>query len=106
MPERGISGGSRIYRGAARALHMSCNPYIGRRTGYNCASFDLRFAPMQEQDITDAGFEEAFGKTVDLGNRIAEGDVKADLWDVADGMLAGALQFWLYSRQPCGDANC
>jgi hypothetical protein len=54
----------------------------------------------------DTGFEEAFGKTVDLGNRIAEGDTKADIWDVADGLLAGALQFWLYSRQPCGEANC
>ncbi|HYM34590.1 MAG TPA: hypothetical protein VET48_04290 [Steroidobacteraceae bacterium] len=62
---------------------------------------------MQEQDIGfDASFEEAFGKTVDLGNRIAEGDNKADLWDVADGLLAGALQFWLYSRQPCGDTHC
>jgi hypothetical protein len=62
---------------------------------------------MQDQDIAfDASFEEAFGKAVDLGNRIAEGDSKADLWDVADGLLAGALQFWLYSRQPCGNVNC
>jgi hypothetical protein len=55
---------------------------------------------------SDAGFEEAFGKTIDLGNRIADNDNKADMWDVADGLLAGALQFWLYSRQPCGDPNC
>jgi hypothetical protein len=66
---------------------------------------------MQDQDAgqnieLDASFEEAFGRTVDLGNRIAEGDNKADLWDVADGLLAGALQFWLYSRQPCGDPQC
>jgi len=57
------------------------------------------------QDI-DASFEEAFGQAVELGNRIADGDQKSDLWDVADGLLAGALQFWLYSRQPCGDAQC
>jgi hypothetical protein len=61
---------------------------------------------MQNPDANDAGFEEAFGKTIDLGNRIAENETKADMWDVADGMLAGALQFWLYSRQPCGDPNC
>lgn len=62
---------------------------------------------MRDPDIgLDASFEEAFGKTVDLGNRIAEGDDKADLWDVADGLLAGAVQFWLYSRQPCGDQDC
>src|SRR3954464_1842437 len=33
-------------------------------------------------------------------------DKDADLWDIADGMLAGAIQYWLYSRQPCGDTRC
>jgi hypothetical protein len=51
-------------------------------------------------------FDEAFGKAVDLGNQIADGDEKADLWDIADGLLAGAVQYWLYSRQPCGDPRC
>jgi hypothetical protein len=58
---------------------------------------------MQEQSHP---FDDAFGKTVDLGNQIADGDEKADLWDIADGMLAGALQYWLYTRQPCGDPRC
>ena len=48
-------------------------------------------------------FDEAFSKAVDLGNQIADDDDKADLWDIADGLLAGAVQYWLYSRQPCGD---
>lgn len=66
---------------------------------------------MQQSDTglsvgSDTGFEEAFGKAVDLGNRIADNDDKPDTWDVADGLLAGALQFWLYSRQPCGDLQC
>jgi len=51
-------------------------------------------------------FDEAFTQAVDLGNQIAESDDKADLWDIADGLLAGAVQFWLYSRQPCGDPQC
>ncbi len=51
-------------------------------------------------------FSEAFGKTVDLGNRIADDDQKADPWDIADGLLAGAIQYWLYSRQPCEDRGC
>ncbi len=55
---------------------------------------------------TDTPFDEAFGKAVDLGNRIADKDQKADLWDIADGLLAGAIQYWLYSRQPCGDPRC
>jgi hypothetical protein len=51
-------------------------------------------------------FDEAFGRAVDLGNQIADSDEKADLWDIADGLLAGAVQYWLYTRQPCGDPRC
>jgi hypothetical protein len=51
-------------------------------------------------------FDEAFSRAVDLGNQIADNDEKADLWDVADGLLAGAVQYWLYTRQPCGDPQC
>jgi hypothetical protein len=58
---------------------------------------------MQEPDNP---FSEAFGKAVDLGNRIADTDDKADIWDIADGLLAGAVQYWLYSRQPCSDPDC
>ena len=58
---------------------------------------------MQDQEHP---FDDAFGKAVDLGNEIAETDEKADLWDIADGLLAGAVQYWLYSRQPCGDPRC
>lgn len=51
-------------------------------------------------------FDGAFTKAVDLGNKLADRDKDADLWDIADGLLAGALQYWLYSRQPCGDPRC
>ena len=51
-------------------------------------------------------FDDAFGATVDLGNRFAEKHDEADPWDIADGLLAGAIQYWLYSRQPCGTAGC
>jgi hypothetical protein len=54
----------------------------------------------------DHPFDEAFSRAVDLGNQIADNDEKADLWDVADGLLAGAVQYWLYTRQPCGDPMC
>lgn len=54
----------------------------------------------------DNSFSEAFGGAVDLGNHIADNDKQADLWDIADGLLAGAIQFWLYARQPCGDPQC
>jgi len=51
-------------------------------------------------------YEQASSETVQLGNRIAERDEEADLWDIADGLLAGAVQYWLYSRQPCDDPRC
>jgi hypothetical protein len=53
-------------------------------------------------------FEEAFKRVVEIGNQLAkdEKDVEIDAWDVADGLLAGAIQFWLFSRQPCGDPRC
>ena len=66
-------------------------------------TFGYTPAPMTE--IADT-FDSAFTKAVDLGNRLADRDKDADLWDIADGLLAGALQYWLYSRQPCGDPRC
>jgi hypothetical protein len=59
---------------------------------------------MHEDDntIIDAAAEQV----VELGNRMLEADDEADSWDVADGLLAGAVQFWLYSRQPCDDPRC
>ena len=54
----------------------------------------------------DEQFNNSFDQVVQLGNRLANNHQESDLWDVADGLLAGAVQFWLYSRQPCGDPRC
>lgn len=54
----------------------------------------------------DEQFDYSFEQVVHLGNRLANDPQAADLWDIADGVLAGAVQFWLYSRQPCGDPHC
>jgi len=43
---------------------------------------------------------------VELGVRLLEEDDSADVWEVASGIMAGAVQFWLYSRQPCKDPFC
>jgi hypothetical protein len=51
-------------------------------------------------------YDEAAREAVELANRIADRDQEADLWDVADGLLAGAIHYWLYSRQPCTDPRC
>ncbi|HET9122705.1 MAG TPA: hypothetical protein VFN52_04290 [Acidiferrobacteraceae bacterium] len=54
----------------------------------------------------EAIFEDGFERAVELGNRLADADPEADLWDVADGVLAGAIQYWLYAHQPCDDPKC
>ena len=43
---------------------------------------------------------------VELANRMLDEDESADIWEVASGVMAGAVQFWLYSRQPCKDPFC
>lgn len=51
-------------------------------------------------------YEIAAEQVVALGNRLLDADQEADSWDVASGLLAGAIQFWLFSRQPCDNAFC
>lgn len=57
-----------------------------------------------EQD--SSVFDVAAKEVVEQGNRILDRDQEADPWEVASGVLAGAIHFWLYTRQPCGDAQC
>ena len=54
----------------------------------------------------DATYEQVAETIVELGHRLLDEDDSADVWEVASGMLAGAVQFWLYSRQPCKDPFC
>lgn len=54
----------------------------------------------------DVVFNDAATEVVELGNRLAEADGNADVWAIADGMLAGVIQYWLFSHQPCDDAMC
>lgn len=61
---------------------------------------------MEQIAHEEDALEEAFRRVVDTGNELASEDQDADIWAIADGMLAGAIQFWLYSRRPCGDPRC
>jgi type II secretory pathway component PulM len=51
-------------------------------------------------------YDQAADAVVELGNRMIEEDDSADMWDVASGMLAGAVQYWLFARQPCANPAC
>lgn len=58
---------------------------------------------MQEEEQV---IDEAAQAAVDLGNQIADRDEEADVQDIADGLLSGAIHYWLYTRQPCEDPRC
>lgn len=53
----------------------------------------------------DILFDEAADQVVDLANRLAEDNPDCDLWALADGIVAGAVHYWLYAHQPHGDAE-
>ncbi len=60
-----------------------------------------------KQDFDESrNYDDAASEAIELGNRLADRDQEANVWDIADGLLAGAVQYWLYSRQPCGDPFC
>jgi len=50
----------------------------------------------------DMLFDEAADQVVDLGNQLSDANPDADLWAIADGLIAGAVHFWLYAHQPDG----
>lgn len=57
-------------------------------------------------DQTHTLYDSAAQEAVDLANTIADSHPDADLWDIADGMLAGAVHYWLFANRPCGDPHC
>ncbi len=60
-------------------------------------------AQMAEENLT---YDQVAEAIIELGNRMIDDDESADVWEVASGIMAGAVQFWLYSRQPCDDPFC
>ncbi len=57
-------------------------------------------------NMDDPIFDHAAQQVIDAGNKLAEPDESADVREIADGLLAGAIQYWLFSRQPCGEPFC
>ncbi len=45
-------------------------------------------------------FDETADEVVDLGNQRAAEQPDADPWVLADGLIAGAVHYWLYAHQP------
>ncbi|MDX1454593.1 MAG: hypothetical protein R3217_03970 [Gammaproteobacteria bacterium] len=50
--------------------------------------------------------DEAARKLVELANQLAADNPEADLWDIADGLLSGAVHYWQYANAPCDDLSC
>jgi hypothetical protein len=51
-------------------------------------------------------YDDTARQVVALGNRLADLDPDDDPRDIADGLLAGAVHWWLYANQPCEDRQC
>ena len=43
---------------------------------------------------------------VAFANRLAQENPDADPWIIADGLLSGAVHWWLYANSPCSDPAC
>ena len=57
--------------------------------------------------MKEASIEARIGdEMVAIANRWAEENPDADLWEIADGMLSGAVHWWLYANSPCDDPRC
>ena len=56
-------------------------------------------------DDSELLFDEAADQVVDLGNEIADANPDGNLWAIADGLIAGAVHFWLYAHQPDGQGD-
>jgi len=51
-------------------------------------------------------YTHAASEAVELGNRLANADMDADIREIGDGLLSGAVQYWLFANQPCRDPGC
>lgn len=56
-------------------------------------------------DDSEILFDDAADQVVDLGNEIADANPEGNLWAIADGLIAGAVHFWLYAHQPDGQID-
>jgi hypothetical protein len=66
----------------------------------------LRNNQIHDLFANDMTYDQVAETIIELGNRMLETDESADMMEVASGIMAGAVQFWLYSRQPCKDPLC
>ena len=58
-------------------------------------SMDL---PAIEAEISD--------RLVDFANRLADDNPDIEYWEIAEGILSGAVHCWLYANHPCNDPSC
>ena len=59
-----------------------------------------------EDELNNQVYNDSAEQVIELGNRLSEAEPGADLYDISDGLLAGAVQYWLYARTPCDNKNC
>ena len=43
---------------------------------------------------------------VAFANQLADANPDTDIWEIADGILSGAVHWWLFANAPCNDPRC
>ena len=56
--------------------------------------------------MSDSLYDQVASGAIELANSEADGNPDESLDDIADGLLAGAVHYWLFSRMPCEDPRC
>ena len=62
---------------------------------------------VDDHDEDHQNFREAMEAVIACGNQLLKtNDQHTNPWDMASGLLSGAVHFWLFSRQPCASPAC
>jgi hypothetical protein len=61
---------------------------------------------MARSQAAETLLDQLADQVVAYANEVLDQNPDADAWEVASGLLAGVVHFWLYTRQPCADLTC
>lgn len=65
-------------------------------------AFHCGVISLESHNIQDAIADEI----IELANKLAEANPDTEPWEIADGILSGAVHWWLYANAPCDNPAC
>ncbi len=70
---------------------------VPRAYAFHCGVISL-----ESHNIQDAIADEI----IELANKLAEANPDTEPWEISDGILSGAVHWWLYANTPCDNPSC